>query len=92
MGNRVKKGKKALNKKHHFFSFLVYFWAGWWDEPEEGIFSNINNKFSGPSIPNLWQKSEPNGDRAENCVAINTNDFVDVPCNFNDCGACEINQ
>ena len=58
---------------------LGYFWAGWWDEPEEGSFTNINNIIIGPgipwdttsSIPDLWQKSEPNGDRAENCVAMN---------------------
>ena len=40
----------------------------------------------------MWQKSEPNGDRNENCATMNSNDFVDVPCSYPNCGACEIGK
>ena len=56
------------------YSILGYFWAGWWDEPNEGTFTdtNIYNKDDvGSTIPDMWQKSEPNGDRNENCAAMN---------------------
>ena len=43
------------------------------------------------TIPNLWKKSEPNGDRIENCVVIEY-DFIDVDCNYKACGACEIDK
>ena len=43
------------------------------------------------TIPNLWKKSEPNGDRIENCVVIEY-DFIDVDCNYKACGACEIDN
>ena len=43
----------------------------------------------------MWQKSEPNGDRNENCVTIDqsfNSNFVDFPCKMNNCGACEIDK
>ena len=50
----------------------------------------MNN--NGEIIPNMWRKSEPNGDSEENCASMINNDFVDVPCIWNDCGACEIGK
>ena len=42
----------------------------------------------------MWQKSEPNGDRSENCVSINpaSKHFVDSSCDKNNWGACEIDK
>ena len=42
----------------------------------------------------MWQKSEPNGDRSENCVSINpaSKSFVDSSCDKTRWGACEIEK
>ena len=70
-----------------------YIWGGWWDEPTEGLFSAMNDDEHNETIPKfLWRKSEPNGDRFENCVGFNmfSYDFVDVSCGFEICGICDI--
>ena len=43
----------------------------------------------------MWRKSQPNGDTNQNCVAIFKNfksSFGDEPCDYNLCGACEIDK
>ena len=56
---------------------------------------NDNNDI-GSTIPNMWQKNQPNGFRNQNCVAIGpiwNNAFGDERCdNTNFCGACEIDK
>ena len=53
---------------------------------------NEGSTFCKSMIPNLWKKSEPNGDRIENCVAIDYSDFIDLDCEYQGCGACEIDK
>ena len=53
---------------------------------------NKGNKFCNSTIPNFWQKSQPNGDRRENCVIMNNNDFGDLNCEVGCCGACETDK
>ena len=55
---------------------------------------NKGNTICNGTIPNFWHKSQPNGDRKENCAAMRKefNDFYDIPCDFKKCGACEIDS
>ena len=49
------------------------------------------NSIENETIPNFWRKSEPNGNRAENCVAMTQEfDFIDIDCERQFCGACEL--
>ena len=61
-------------------------WAGWSDESEEGKFVSVidsQKELANQSKSILWEKSEPNGIRKENCVALFNYDglFRDAPCN-----------
>ena len=48
---------------------LVGYWSGYWDELEEGNFTNMNN--GTPMGDNQdWFYGEPNGGLVENCVNI----------------------
>ena len=75
-------------------SFLDKIWAGWSDEYEEGKFVSIgdfNKEMANQSKSTLWEKSEPNGKRKENCVALfNPLDLYDVPCNGNYGTICDM--
>ncbi len=71
------------------------FWAGWWDEPSEGTFSDPNTGsplgFSPP-----WYPGEPNGFEFENCAIIWTdtdkwNDQVcQRVCNYTQCSTTHL--
>ena len=57
---------------------------------------NVNdNNDIGTTIPNMWEKTEPNGDRYENCASIKpefNSNFIDISCKWKECGACEIDK
>ena len=43
----------------------------------------------------MWEKTEPNGDRYENCASIKpefNSNFIDLSCKWKECGACEIDK
>ena len=69
------------------YLFPDQIWAGWSDESEEGKFVSIidsQKELANQSKSILWEKSEPNGIRKENCVALFNYDglFRDAPCNI----------
>lgn len=51
--------------------FLEDFWAGWWDQKNEGLFVDVNTgEVLKPSDYQPWFYGEPNGDTVENCVVV----------------------
>ena len=70
------------------------FWTGWWDEPKEGLYSDINDPSNKERIPSsdFWAESEPNGDTRENCAVIGSDlhYFYDHFCGTLHCGICNI--
>ena len=72
------------------------FYAGWWDVPQEGTFSNANDPSDVlvPSSFKPWYLGEPNGDTLENCVVVwpIRNAWNDVECNFPTCSFCELER
>ena len=73
----------------------INIWAGWWDEPTEGVFSDVN---TGRALPEdafqPWFPGEPNGHRGENCgiVWARRNAWNDQPCVDPLCGFCELEE
>lgn len=72
------------------------FFAGWWDEPKEGVFSNANNnsiKLT-PDLFQPWYYGEPNGDVLENCVVVwpARDLWNDFNCNVEICSFCELEK
>ncbi len=72
------------------------YWAGWYDEPQEGTYVNAN---SGESLEsrvtyNPWYLGEPNGDKLENCamVYVARNAWNDVQCKHLYCSFCELER
>ena len=78
-----------------FLASYVQFWAGWWDQPLEGNFSNVNDDkdIIGPNDYAAWGLGEPNGDRIENCATLNSLGFWnDAGCNLKFCTFCEFGE
>jgi len=50
-------------------AFDVRYWNGWWDEPKEGTFTDVNN---GQALGDFqpWYLGEPNGKHRENCGIV----------------------
>ena len=48
------------------------FWSGWWDLPEEGVFSALSDATDrlAESAFQPWYPGEPNGEGIENCGAV----------------------
>ena len=48
------------------------FWSGWWDQPEEGVFSALSDAKDrlAESSFQPWYPGEPNGEGVENCGAV----------------------
>lgn len=75
----------ALFVSHIYLKIAASFWNGWWDEPHEGTFSNVNNgDILTEEQYQPWLAGEPNGGRIENCgiVWLDTNAFNDMPCGY----------
>ena len=69
------------------------YWAGWWDEPAEGNFSNVNTgKALSSQLHQPWYSGEPNGDTLENCAMVwpARNAWNDVRCDDEYCAFCEL--
>jgi hypothetical protein len=70
---------------------FVLLWAGFSDYQNEGYFVSPNNF---PINNQFWQKSEPNGQDIENCVAINyRGKMLDFSCGGDIghlCGVCDL--
>lgn len=68
------------------------YWAGWWDKPREGTFSDVN---TGENLTETmfhpWYLGEPNGDTLENCAIVwpVRNSWNYESCNKQFCGYCE---
>ncbi|CAM6054348.1 unnamed protein product [Sphagnum tenellum] len=71
-------------------------WTGWWDEPKDGTFSNVNNASDVLKSSDFqpWYYGEPNGDTMENCgvVSIGWNMWNDVTCDVLLCGFCDLER
>ncbi len=74
-------------------SFDSRFWNGWWDQPQEGTFTNVN---TGEALDGFqpWYLGEPNGKNMENCgiVWVTKNMWNDQGCEFKMCGFCELEK
>ena len=73
----------------------ISLWAGWWDEPEEGVYTDINTGqvlTEGAYQP--WFPGEPNGRTVENCAIIwfNRDAWNDQVCDIHLCGYCELEE
>ena len=71
------------------------YWAGWWDTPSEGTFSDANTGV--PLTKDMyqpWYLGEPNGDTLENCVIVWSpkDAWNDDGCNKEFCGFCELER
>ena len=66
----------------------VGMWAGMTDEEREGSFMDPNTKEVVGF--NVWQRGEPNGQEAENCVLqyAQSGQWVDYPCREKSIGSC----
>ena len=75
------------------FSDNGWFYAGWWDEPKEGIFTEpeTNNTLL-ETLLQPWYLGEPNGDIQENCAAVSTKhkSWKDISCSTKLCSFCEL--
>ena len=75
------------------FDITKKFWNGWWDVPEEGNFTNVNN---GQDVGEFqpWSLGEPNGINLENCGVtwIDTDNWNDAGCESMICGFCEMER
>ena len=76
-------------------SILEIIWAGWSDEMEEGKFVSIidsQTELVNQSKSILWEKSEPNGMRKDNCAALYNYDglFRDAPCDVKYNAICDM--
>ncbi len=73
----------------------VNLWSGFWDEPEEGVFSDVNSGVGiEPGAFSPWFPGEPNGERAENCGIVwsSRNSWNDQPCFTPQCGFCFLEE
>ena len=76
-----------------FFSSSGYFWGGYWDEFEEGNYTDVNNDEPvGDFHP--FYPGEPNGDRYENCQVVwsNRDYWNDFYCSQTACTFCEFER
>ncbi len=106
--SRLHLGKKYIISSTEPFRFGLFdavyeggLWAGYWDEQDEGNFTNINTGNplgTWPDVYSNWDTvhGEPNGDTVENCVVIQAGrrTWNDVPCggNIEKCGACRLER
>ena len=70
-------------KEDFISSTLDIFWSGYWDEPEEGVFTAImTGEKLDPNGFSAWRAGEPNGERIENCLGVwpLRNQWNDVSC------------
>ncbi|CAM6054349.1 unnamed protein product [Sphagnum tenellum] len=71
-------------------------WSGWWDQPNDGTFSNVNNASDVLKSTDFqpWYYGEPNGDTMENCgvVSIGWNMWNDITCDVLICGFCDLER
>ena len=62
------------------------FWTGWWDEPQEGQFSNVNNgePMSQEMRDTIFIQGQPNGATIENCVQVwpGKAGWLDAQCRY----------
>ena len=62
------------------------FWTGWWDEPQEGQFSNVNNgEFMSKDMRDtIFIQGQPNGATIENCVQVwpGKAGWLDAQCRY----------
>ena len=79
--------------------FDGHIWSGWSDRISEGTFRSMESKaFLNESQfkTNIWQRSEPNGDEMENCVALTPgNEFTDISCTDTNrpiCAICDLGE
>ncbi len=84
-----------LSITKHFSEAQPSFWAGWWDKPTEGTFSDVNT--GNPLTETMfqpWYLGEPNGDTLENCAIVwpERNSWNDVECDRMFCGFCEFEK
>ena len=82
-----------------FFFFLgagnEAYWNGWWDEPSEGTFMDVNTGQplrGGDFQP--WFMGEPNGLDSENCGVTwsRRNSWNDDSCHLLHCGFCHLDE
>ena len=68
-------------------------WTPFSDEESEGLFLNMNND-AADAEPQVWGKTEPNGDRDENFVVINVDRAAlnDVAGNKLSCSSCLVSS
>ena len=73
----------------------IRYWNGWWDEPNEGTYTNVN---TGEELAKdafqPWYMGEPNGKNMENCAIVwaRRNFWNDQGCEFKMCGFCELEK
>ena len=68
------------------------YWAGWYDIPREGFFSDPNTGELLEDMPfRPWYIGEPNGHTLENCamVYVARNAWNDARCTKQYCSFCE---
>ena len=82
-------------RKPSFTEAFGSYWAGWWDETEEGIFSNANTgELLLSDMYQPWYLGEPNGDTLENCASVWSakGAWNDLSCDATACGYCEFER
>ena len=67
-------------------------WVGWSDAHNEGNFTHVSTRepMETDETNVRWRAGEPNGGREENCVALNDEELVDVPCFWVLSGFCHM--
>lgn len=68
-------------------------WTGWWDVEGSNVYSSIfkpEESLESYEMHSNWAPGEPNGDIAENCVAMENSKFRDKSCSTAFCGICYV--
>ncbi len=73
------------------------FWAGYWDEPEEGVWTDVSTGrplAKGDFTAWFAPHAEPNGDRLENCAVVWSarKAWNDYSCSWRYCTYCELER
>ncbi len=71
------------------------FWNGWWDEPTEGSFTDVNSgRAIAPDDYQPWYLGEPNGSDEENCGVtwVRRDAWNDEGCFQGLCGFCHLDE
>ena len=74
-------------------SWLLSYWSGWWDEPEEGVVSvPVTGEVlrQGDFAP--FKMGTPRGGESSNCMSVRVRkqSFMDEECTGKLCGFCDI--